>query len=413
MSGKVVPLSRGTRARLGLGPRPRTENVARMPVRDRVRLRVLQEVDPVDIDRPLRRADCEHGERPCPWVSCRYNLYLDVNEDTGSIKYNFPDREPDEMPAGFSCALDVADRGGATFEDLGKLGNVPRERIRQIEAKALEQLRRNTPTGRLLRELADVPKDGALPPARGHAPGSITRQPTGEPRDDNAAEDDAPPTRLSFFAHADIDADGLEAVERADDAACRAVWTTFVKDSNARGFDARSRAQKAAAKRKTGWKQHNALPKREEPPMNGTTTNGAATSLSPRLRATLDAWRELTKNGETPTSAELAEKAKLSSPANAQNALSVLRKQGLVPQGDRRVPKTPAKRPKSKPAAAAPSTPKTKRGLEDYPATVPPAKPPRASSSDPVIAAMIARRDEFRRKADALDIAIEAMAVAL
>src|SRR4051812_43658731 len=30
-------------------------------------------------ERPLRRADCANGPRPCPLVSCRHHLYLDVN----------------------------------------------------------------------------------------------------------------------------------------------------------------------------------------------------------------------------------------------------------------------------------------------------------------------------------------------
>lgn len=387
-----------------------------MPVRDRVRLRVLQDVDTLDIGRPLTRGDCENGERPCPWVSCRYNLYLDVNEDTGSIKFNFPDREPHEMPADFSCALDVADRGGATFDDLGKLGNVSRERIRQIEAKALDQLRKNTPTGRLLRELADVPKDGVLSPAPAHTPGSITRQPADrvEPRDDVDAEDDTPPTRVSFFAHVDVDADGIEAVERADDAACRAVWTMFVKDSNARGFDARSRQQRAAAKAKTPWRRAAAVEttdQREEQPMNGTTTNGASSALSKDLRETLTAYNALKKQaGRVPMATEIA--PALGVGVNAvRYRLDQLAKLGLA----EKAPRGGIRRaePKASAKTAAPSTPKTKRGFEDYPATAPPVKPPRASSSDPVIAALIARRDEFRRKADALDVAIEAMAVAL
>jgi hypothetical protein len=76
--------------------------------------------------------------RPCPYVGCRYNLFLDVNPRNGTIKFNFPGLEPDEMVT--SCVLDVADEGGTTLEVVGSCFNVTRERIRQIEVKALARL---------------------------------------------------------------------------------------------------------------------------------------------------------------------------------------------------------------------------------------------------------------------------------
>src|SRR5262249_53683369 len=41
---------------------------------------------------------------------------------------------------GDSCALDIADRGGTTLEDVGAIMNLTRERIRQVEVKALAKL---------------------------------------------------------------------------------------------------------------------------------------------------------------------------------------------------------------------------------------------------------------------------------
>jgi hypothetical protein len=99
---------------------------------------VAIDVDGEDIARPLTRADCAEGERPCPFVACRHNLFLDVSPK-GAIKLNFPDREPDEMLC--SCALDVAERGGTTLDEVGVLMNVTRERARQIELEALPRLR--------------------------------------------------------------------------------------------------------------------------------------------------------------------------------------------------------------------------------------------------------------------------------
>lgn len=87
---------------------------------------------------PATRGDCAGGPRPCPYVSCRHHLYLDVSPKTGAIKLNFPDLEVDELTE--SCALDVADAGGTKLEDVGAMLNVVRERARQIELSALRKL---------------------------------------------------------------------------------------------------------------------------------------------------------------------------------------------------------------------------------------------------------------------------------
>ena len=96
--------------------------------------------DPEELERlrPKKRSDCIDGPRPCPWVGCKYNLYLDVNPRTGSIILNFPDREPWEMEE--SCALDIAERGPVTLEEIGTIMNLTRERIRQLEAGAMEKI---------------------------------------------------------------------------------------------------------------------------------------------------------------------------------------------------------------------------------------------------------------------------------
>lgn len=87
--------------------------------------------------RPRYRADCIDGPRPCVYLSCRHHLYLEVN-DAGGIKLNFPDLELDEIKE--TCALDVADHGGRTLDEVGALMNVVRERVRQIEQQALKQI---------------------------------------------------------------------------------------------------------------------------------------------------------------------------------------------------------------------------------------------------------------------------------
>ena len=85
--------------------------------------------------RPRTRSECLDLPRPCPFVACPFNLYLDVNPKTGSIKYNFPDIEPDQMVE--SCALDVAARGGQHLETIAISMNMTRERVRQIEEAVL------------------------------------------------------------------------------------------------------------------------------------------------------------------------------------------------------------------------------------------------------------------------------------
>lgn len=85
---------------------------------------------PTYVQRPMTRGDCIDGERPCPFVSCLLHLALDVNEETGALKNNFPVRRKNEVTGEieidldevdfdamkFTCALDVADQ----VEDTGK-----------------------------------------------------------------------------------------------------------------------------------------------------------------------------------------------------------------------------------------------------------------------------------------------------
>jgi hypothetical protein len=93
----------------------------------------------LDATRPKVRGDCFQGPRPCPYVSCKYNLYVDVNPRTGSVKMNFPDKELWELAE--TCALDVADRAGITLEEVGVIMNLTRERVRQLEMRGLSKLR--------------------------------------------------------------------------------------------------------------------------------------------------------------------------------------------------------------------------------------------------------------------------------
>ena len=74
--------------------------------------------------RPKTRSDCRNGPRPCPWTSCRLHLA------------SFSSASSQE-----TCALDVADRGAHTLEELGIILGYTRERIRQFENGAQENFR--------------------------------------------------------------------------------------------------------------------------------------------------------------------------------------------------------------------------------------------------------------------------------
>lgn len=129
---KVIPLQPGRTRAATIAPK-------RLTRVERANAELL--VYPTGVERPVTRGDCETtpGE-PCAWVSCSHHLYLDVNEDTGAIKLNFPHLEVWEMAE--TCSLDVADRGGITLEETGAILNITRERVRQMEMLGLERMKK-------------------------------------------------------------------------------------------------------------------------------------------------------------------------------------------------------------------------------------------------------------------------------
>ena len=104
---------------------------------------------------PAAKAAGNHC-RPCPWISCKYHLAIDVTKN-GSLKVNWPADSLDGIVNNLAamketCALDVAERGEMTLEDIGALLNVTRERIRQMEERLLGKMRRSQSAGRVLGE---------------------------------------------------------------------------------------------------------------------------------------------------------------------------------------------------------------------------------------------------------------------
>lgn len=130
-----APRKRGRRKRRSRA-RARTISIRRLSKTELNRGRMLY--PETDYWKPTTRADCVDMERPCPYVSCKYHLFIDVHPVRGSIKLNFPDIEVWEMTE--TCALDVADRGGITLEEVGEIMNLTRERVRQVETAGLAKL---------------------------------------------------------------------------------------------------------------------------------------------------------------------------------------------------------------------------------------------------------------------------------
>ena len=152
-----APASRDRAHRSGL--RARTLSMSRASKRLLVvGARLYPVEEHASYQRPTTRGDCLAGgsnaARPCPWMSCAQHLALTVDENNGNIKVTLPgqDGEPDLGAMRDTCALDVADRGGETLDEVGAATNLTRERIRQLEAVALRALR----VLPLTCELADV-----------------------------------------------------------------------------------------------------------------------------------------------------------------------------------------------------------------------------------------------------------------
>ena len=106
---------------------------------------------------PRPRADCP-DERPCPFVSCRHHLALNVTTD-GRVSWNVPGlgggewllrtraEEAGELLAsgllamGETCTLDVVEsRGRLTLEATGELLGITKEATRQCEESGLAAL---------------------------------------------------------------------------------------------------------------------------------------------------------------------------------------------------------------------------------------------------------------------------------
>jgi hypothetical protein len=87
--------------------------------------------------KPRKRGDCTH-ERPCPFMTCFYHVSCEVSR-TGKLTVLHSEEDLPGLP--YTCTLDAAEKGGLTLEQVAEIWGITRERIRQIEAKAIEKLK--------------------------------------------------------------------------------------------------------------------------------------------------------------------------------------------------------------------------------------------------------------------------------
>src|SRR5512141_2556725 len=83
----------------------------------------------------ITRGACRKLPGPCPHAVCRFNLTSERRDSRGA--------KPAEMHLPVvreACALEAAEQGGMTLEDIAIRLSLTRERVRQIELGALKKL---------------------------------------------------------------------------------------------------------------------------------------------------------------------------------------------------------------------------------------------------------------------------------
>jgi hypothetical protein len=94
--------------------------------------------------KPTRRSECAEVPRPCPYVSCAFNNYLDVKD--GKIVRQLP-MAPEDVPPEASCALDLIgsypeDVGVSyTIEELAVILGISVTEMRKLEEEIIRKLR--------------------------------------------------------------------------------------------------------------------------------------------------------------------------------------------------------------------------------------------------------------------------------
>jgi hypothetical protein len=85
----------------------------------------------------LTHGACRQLPGPCPYATCRFNLTAETRDTRGA--------KPTHASAPIlreACALEAAEQGGMTLEEIATRFALTRERVRQIELTALRKLGR-------------------------------------------------------------------------------------------------------------------------------------------------------------------------------------------------------------------------------------------------------------------------------
>ena len=106
----------------------------------------------LSLKKPCVRADCASLPRPCPFISCKYNLFVEIGPK-GSLDFTWPRTQPHQMPQ--SCALDLADEGGLTVQELADEMRLGLDVVKKSVDAALRSVRYKVARMRLSQELKD------------------------------------------------------------------------------------------------------------------------------------------------------------------------------------------------------------------------------------------------------------------
>ena len=108
----------------------------------------------------ITRGACRKLPGPCPHAMCRFNLTAERRDNRGA--------KPAELHLPVvreACALEAAEQGGMTLEEIATRLSLTRERVRQIELVALKKLWARLGGGETEQE-AEQPASGFRKPSR-------------------------------------------------------------------------------------------------------------------------------------------------------------------------------------------------------------------------------------------------------
>lgn len=104
---------------------------------------------PLLSERPRTRGECVDAPRPCPWVTCRHHLLLDIGVDGRLLRsHDFDEHDEDSIADALcemseTCSLDVAALGGGDAERVGELVGISREEVHRCIQGVGAQLSRD------------------------------------------------------------------------------------------------------------------------------------------------------------------------------------------------------------------------------------------------------------------------------